>query len=255
MNRTQRRLPRRTVKAVITNKGVKAVAPAVAKPAPSRQLATLQQVKRMISGSAENKLAGLALTANFNQTISAPSDIYGLLPALPQGTNDNQRIGNRITPKGLRVAITLSINSEVIDQGVSILPRLFVMSCKSIKFQPNISGIDETRLLDYGTGEHTFTGNQWDYMSPVNKDYVVVHKDIKTKLCENTLETNGIFSRTFIFTVKCPKTLDYNDGQSYPNNFAPFMCLAYARGDGAVEPLTTLGLHAEWTSTLYYEDS
>ena len=91
-------------KAYATNKGVSVALPATVSAVP---LATIPQVKKLIAGKAENKLCGIVHQAQYNAFIDSAADAYPLLPVVPAGTGDNQRIGNRITPKGLRVSVSV----------------------------------------------------------------------------------------------------------------------------------------------------
>lgn len=210
----------------------------------------------MIHKNAENKFVGVSQSLQFNNRISVAGDFLGLLPPLSQGTTDNTRIGNRVTPRGLLVTMNVYLSpDQTTPPQTVLLPRIFILKNKTIAYQPNLSGLDPTRLLDYGNGEHAFSGTLENYRSPVNTDYYTVVKDIKTQLSMGSVEANGMYIKTYKFWVPCPKVLDYNDGQTYPTNFAPFMCAAFAVGDGSVPTDAYLGITVDWTSTLYYEDA
>lgn len=223
------------------------------------RLATIGKVKRMIHQNAETKLVGYAFNASKNQQIIASvADVLPLLPQLPQGVTDNQRLGNRVTPKGILVNVTLTLRTDLegYPKGSVIMPRIL---CLSQKAQSNLDGLlaggmDASHLIDYGTGEHLFAGTLHDYHGPVNKEAFVVHKDIKTKISSNTVEQGMPITKTFKFWIKCPKNLTYNDNQTYPRNFAPFMAIGFAKPDNVVDDPQVSALQVFYTTTLYFED-
>lgn len=222
-----------------------------------RKLASVALVKKMIHKNMENKLAGTQYQVQFNNTINTAGDAYGLLPTIPLGTNDNARIGNRINPRGLLVTGQVFITPDAgLPPGTLLFPRILILKAKAQNgYQPGLS-VDFSRLLDWGQGEHSFTGTLADYRCPVNTDEFVVIKDIKTRLSLGSVEQNSmVCSVPFKVWVPCPKTLTYVDGQSYPQNFAPFICLGFAEGQGIVTPPESTFVTMDWTTTLYYEDA
>lgn len=248
--RRRRNQTRRNVKAVI-------VAPkkTLAQRANSR-VATVGMVKKILHKNAETKYVGITYNASFNNKITAPGDVIQILPDVPIGPTNNGRIGNKITPRGLKVVVTLTSISANPGAGFTLLPRLFVLSAKSLKEWTNVpSQVDLTKLLDDGTGERPFAGDITDYQAPVNKEYFIVHKDIKTKICLGTDEQNLGRTKTFTFWIKCPKVLNFDDAQVNPNNFAPFLSMAFACSDFSVPSDGYTPMKLALTSTLYYEDA
>lgn len=221
----------------------------------SKKLATVGLVKKMIARNAETKFIGLNHSAQYNNRINTSADAFPLLPPLVQGTGDNQRIGNRITPKGLLVTVNIYLNDSAQTPAQTvILPRILCLKDKICNSTPDLN-VDFTHLLDWGQGEHAFGGTLADYRAPINRDAFTVLKDIHTALCMGTAEMNNMYIRTYKFWIKCPKVLEYNDNQSYPTNFAPFICQGFALGNGAVPTDGYLGVVMDHTSTLYYEDA
>lgn len=228
-----------------------------AKRSASKRLATVAQVKRMIAGKEERKLIGVNDSQSYNQYISTPGDLVPLLPPLAVGVADTERVGNKVNAKYLKVSMTLSMNADSARPGDVILPRIFVVSNKDQRDMAALisNGGPQSYLLDGGYGAHGFAGNQGDYRCPINTNQFTVHKDIKTELSLNSVESNGIYQKTFNFTVKCPKVLLYNDSQNYPRNFAPFFYASYAQANGVVGTTLETKLRVDWTTTLYYTDS
>lgn len=221
----------------------------------NRKIATVGMVKKILHRNAENKFIGYTTSLAHNNLITT-GDAHGLLMPLVNGTTDNTRIGNRIFPRGLLVTMTIYINPGATTPAHTvILPRILVLKSKAINYQPNLTGVNFQKLLDFGNGEHSFDGYLADYRCPINTDNFTVIKDIKTSLSLGTYEQNGQQCKTFKFWVPVPKVLEYNDGDQFPQNYAPFICFGYAIGDGTVPTDAYLGVTYDWTSTLYYEDA
>lgn len=238
---------------MITTKGVKAVRPVSA---PSRQLATVQQVKKMLHQNVETKLVGLQYNASFNNRINTPGDIIQILPNTTNGTGNNDRIGNKITPRGLKVVVSMTVNDVTPGPGFELLPRLFILSSRQQKdWQYVPATVDLTKLLDDGTGERPFLGDIHDYQAPVNRESFIVHKDVKTKICLGTDEQNLGRVKTYTFWIKCPKVLNYDDLAATPNNFAPFLSMGFACGDFSQPSDAYTAVKLAMTSTLYFEDA
>lgn len=224
-----------------------------------RKYATMGMVKRILHQNAETKFVGdvwaNSIKVNCQMDGNIGADFLKLVPALPLGTTDNTRLGNKVTPRGLKVQITVAVNTSEGGAKASdvLLPRILCMSLKSQKYTPSVVP-DWTRVLDYGAGEHAFSGSLYDVYTPINKDVFTVHKDIRTKVSAGTLEQDTARVRTYTFWIRCPKVLNYADGQTFPQNFAPFISVGYANSDGTTN-VDTLGLQVTCQSTLYYEDA
>lgn len=250
------RRPRSTIyrRALLKAKAKRRVAKRYAR---NRRVATVGMVKKLLHKNIETKYAGYHIDAvSFNNRITAPGDVYPICPLLVKGIGNGNRLGNKVTPRGLKVTVTVGVNNINSTPGLEILPRLLVLEMKSNKDETYIPAVlDDTILLDDGTGERAFAGDMLDYMAPINKEYLTVHKDIKTRICLGTVEQNLGRTRTFTFWVKCPKVLNYNDNTQQPNNFAPFFCAAFACGDFSVPSDGFLAMKISLSSILYYEDA
>lgn len=220
--------------------------------------ASVSLVKKLISKHVETKLVGTHSDELYNQYINTTGDLIPLIPIITQGTTDNQRVGNKISPKSLVVSVTLTLRKDVLQApNQVILPRIFVVQQRNtLNMDTQIAlGGDQTHLLDDGVGQRAFLGTVYDYHSPVCREVFKVMKDIKTKLGNGQQEENGMITRTFRFTLKCPPVLYFGDNQAYPRNFAPVMYIGYAKPDNTTDPITTTGLQGIVSSTLYFEDA
>lgn len=226
-----------------------------AKKRANKKLATVGLVKKLIHQNVETKYMGLTYNASFNNRITTTADLIKIIPDITSGTGNNDRIGNKITPKGLKLVVSMTVNDVNGSIAVPMLPRLMVLSAKTVKAWTDIASVDTTKFLDDGIAERAFGGDITDYQCPLNKEYVICHKDIKTKLSLGTVEQNGQRTLTYTFWVKCPKVLNYNDFDATPTNFAPFLCMGYAVGDFSVPSEAFLGVKLALTSMLYFEDA
>lgn len=224
----------------------------------STKLATVGQVKRMISKRMENKLAGQVLTVPTTPFINTPGVFLPLLPSIAQGDTDNQREGNKVFPRRLRVAITVAYlrSPSTPIQSNSILYRILAVSDKKFNHIPiALNQTDASHLLDSGTGEHAYLARIEDYLAPVNSECYKVHKDIRGKISFGTDEVNMYNTYTHVFTINCPKVLSYNDNQTFPTNFAPMLAVGYSFADGTIPTDQFNPMNVTLQTTLYYEDA
>ena len=132
------------------------------------------------------------MTRVFNSTISGPSEAYPLMPQIGQGTDDFQRIGDKVRGKYLYVKGHLMWNASFINAvGVNnyVPPstcRILILSQKNVKSNLQIStDVDTPHLLkdNVGTGvARAYVGVMRDNLAPINKDLFKVHMDKKVKM-------------------------------------------------------------------------
>ena len=113
-----------------------------------RGLATL--VRRIANRGVEVKHAGQnVVDAAFNSSIGGSSECYPILPAIGEGTDGNQRIGDRIRPKYLLVKGHLQYDHAF--QGNFAPPstvRVMLLSQRNIKVSSDVSSrVDTSHLL------------------------------------------------------------------------------------------------------------
>lgn len=226
---------------------------------PSKKLATVATVKKLINRTREVKLIGQVLTTQQQAFINSPGMFLPLIPALAQGDTDNQRTGNKIRPRGLRVAVTVTYGDSPVTPIASnvIYFRILALSDKKMRHIPlAIAQTDPSHLLDSGTGEHAYLARIQDYQAPVNPEAYTLHKDIRGQFTFGTSEINPRKSYTYVFNIKCPKVLDYLDNQTFPSNFAPMIVMGYSFADGTIpgtDQFTPVKM--DLATTLYYDDA
>jgi len=234
----------------------------------NRKLATVGQVKKLISKSSETKFATARVESNnvHNSAISS-ADLTPILPRIPQGTDDWQRIGDSIRPTRLTIKGLVSMDRTYATDNKVLLVRIVVLSAKATKNRvatTSLFGTFASELLhpnlDSGTQVKQFVGDQNDLNYPINTDVFIVHYDRIHRLAMvaadgGSLEENPAGFFRWSKTIKLPKRLSYDTGQIDPNNFCPFYGIGYSYADGTSPDSVTTRIISNTDCTLYYKDS
>lgn len=236
----------------------------------------MMAVKRAMIRTAETKYVSAQQDLSFNSSISSASECYAVCPAVTQGVDDYQRLGDKIRGKYLIIKGKLQYNNAYLDTaGTQFIPpatcRVMILSQNNVKTSADVSRVDTSHLLkdNVGTGTaRAYTGGQFDNLAPINRDLFRVHMDRKIKLNwinhQVVLTDTGVSishdvgnDRTKYFYCKIPinRNMKFDDGTgNYPNSFAPFLCFGAVCDDGA-SPWTNAPFHVSFTSTLYFTDA
>lgn len=209
------------------------------------------------------------------------STIYPCLPGVDQGVNLFTRLGNRVTPKSLRVVFSITVNPAVACSE-DLVCRLLCLSDKSIKdttalvSSPTQPGTPiESELLNNGDGSFVgFAGKPRDTQMRINRNRYTVHHDRLIKITKgegdlsyslNSYSGTQTFvstgqSHQFSVRIPLPKTLQYaQDNFIYPTNAAPFWCMGVTQpsGDGTSGQVIALNNHVlvNYTSHFDFEDA
>lgn len=258
-----------------------------------------QRVARAISRSTETKQVawyngptpsnGTYGQANYiiqNSTITSnTTDILRLLPYVVQGTGDNQRIGERISPKSLIVQGTVMMNianTQRVAGNVGVFTDIYVViyvlqhvTAKS--YTALGTSNDFTQLLRDGEGTtKPFMGHVWDSQMPVEDAYYRLLKKKKYRLRyagkgttqggdppgpawlspPNTVSYRSEYKLNL--SKYLPKQFKYPDaavtatGVNDPTNSSIFMCMGCYQGDGSVDQSWTFS--QQYITQLKYKD-
>jgi len=262
-----------------------------------------QRVARAISRGTETKQVawyngptpsnGTYAQANYilqnPQIASNTTDILRLIPYVVQGTGDNQRIGERISPKSLIVQGTVMMNiantprvAGNIGVTTDIYVVMYVLQHVTLKsytsLAPTSGGNDFTQLLRDGEGTTKgFTGHVWDAQMPVEDAYYRLLKKKKFRLryagrgvtsggdppgpawlsVPNTVSYRAEYKMNL--SKYLPKQFKYPDaavtatGVNDPTNSSIFMCMGCYQGDGSVD--NSWLFSQQYTTQLKYKDS
>lgn len=190
-----------------------------------------------------------------------------LLQQIAQGVSAQQRVGDRIKPKSLRMRGVVSFMSDTCNTLQNVYVRLLVLAQKNIKVGSAITagGVDTDHLLRpayAGSDQEAFAGLTRNLYEPINTDLFTVYMDKVVKLtC--SLATGGgreampLYSARYSFTMKkLPAALTYDDGNGdWANNCAPFFAMGYAFPDGTTDLVITRRFINTCSSILQYEDA
>jgi len=224
--------------------------------------------KQVVKGQSETKFATAVLENNIvhNSAISG-GDFLPILPRIPQGTDDWNRVGDTIRPTKLVIRGLVSMDRTYANDNKVVLVRIVVLSSKATKNRVATTSLFGTYSgellhpnLDSGTQVKAFTGDQNDLHYPINTDLFIVHYDKIHRIAMvaadgGSLEENPAGYFRWKKTIKVPAKLTYDVGQVDPNNFCPFYAVGYAYADGTSPDTVTTRILSNTDCTLFYKDS
>jgi len=230
-------------------------------------------VRQMIARDTENKAVGWKVEScvAHNSPIGS-ADCEPLLQEIASGTNSQQRIGDRVKPKSLKVHGVISLDNGDLNTSQDIYVRVLILTQKNIKVGSQVSagGVDTGHLLRpcfAGADQQAFNGDTMDLSLPVNKDLFRVYYDRIHKLTSvnvnsgivglQSVEANPGYSKRWSYRFKSlPASLTYDDGNvDWANNFAPFVAIGYAFSDCTDPDTITTRIKSNTYSILEYEDA
>lgn len=170
-----------------------------------------------------------------------------MIPRIEQGTDENERIGDQVSPVGNCVTTLDFAYNDTDVSGHQIKVEIWYGTTKERKSWANINPLATDQFLDNGDGTNSSPGVSRELtMLPTDKRLVSFKK--RTFILSKTQGTTGGDNGTGNFsanagpsfksvklTCKAPKKLKYRDAAAvYPTNFAPgyFINLSYC--DGAI---------------------
>lgn len=248
-------------------------------------------VKKEIARSNENKIVtqnGVANTLPGNTyaefvlpNANNGNQFRGLLPRMADGPEANQRVGNSITPKVLKVRGLLFFNGTV-PESYDYTVRMMVLTHKSQKNQDDLTAVGTTysgtvlwNSIGTSAGPTPYQGCDPYYNTlPINRRAWNVLSDKKYHLRKGpAVGSGGIPSQeeTFmspsrsvpfelVLTQKqLPAKLLYQSANAdIPTNYAPILVMGWTDNTGniTVGNTTHFGdVQIQWTSSLIYEDA
>lgn len=237
------------------------------------QVATL--VKKMLGRQMENKMTIFDVTDTSHNSSISNADCYPLIGPIPQGTDNWNRIGDKIKPKYMKVQGFVALNLDAAHNspaqgggyafagGVFSSPmivRVIAFTQNDIKSATNGSSVDVSHLLRSSSGNDVaFNGYAEDLLRPVNTDKFKVIKDKQIQLVPLPGQTvDGAYKTyaRFSFKVKVPSTFKYDAASAnVPNNYAPFIALGYSYPNGSSPDVGTTPVRFVVKTTLVWEDA
>jgi len=279
---TVRIAPRRKVKRTVTFTGAPTIEQRVAR-AISRSAETKQVA--WYSGPLYNGTYGNQGYQTHNcQILSNPTDILRLIPYLTTGVLDNNRIGEKVSPKSLIVNGSLRLSDSVIGQTDAqfredIVAVIYVLQHVTLKSYVTLGNANDFNQL-LRTGENTttpFLGSAVQSQMPVEDAYYRLLSKKKIRLryagaipgSATGVPVNAYVSVAnahsyyadfkFNLSKHLPKQFKYPEtpvtiaGSSDPTNSSIFMCVGFYNMDGSLPPLTQT-MEIQYVSQLKFKD-
>lgn len=237
---------------------------------------TTQLVNKILNKKLETKLATYKVEDNVAHNSGiGPSDCYRICPALPNGDEMYQRLGDTVQPMKLVVNGYIAIDRNNAPDNRPLQVRVLALGMVQAK---RFSTVQTTFATNYahllrinsetGTTVAQYTGNVQDNLYPINNREFRVYGQRLLDMTPNTLEQAGapapgsvesghMVVRHFRFVIPTPKTLKFEDesGDNTPTNFAPFLSVGYQYMDGGGPDIIQTRIIVNAVSHLTYKDA
>ena len=204
----------------------------------------------------------------FSTAITSTNEVYALIPKVPMGVDDFQRIGNQIQPISLTVKVNCALGSAASGQ---IYADFYFCTAKGVKDVKLTNQVPTGNFLNDGDGTNVpYDGTRFTSMLPVNASQFTLLKHKRILLRKGGFDPNTLYSgggsptdmvqqNTSSFSVKIdlPKTLTYQlNAEETPTNAFPFMMIGFTATDYFGQTaLSSLPLYVQAQSHLYYKDA
>lgn len=221
-----------------------------------------RRVRAIVNGMEETKQKTTTYKLTFNSGITSAAEMYNIIPNIPQGVGDAQRVGQKIQPKYLKIRCIMSYGTG----GSNVQPIHPQMFCLIDKNQKNSNlGFSTAAFLNNSGTDVTYDGTWSTAKLPVNTENFKLVKRRTFRLAYNTLPGGSattvtepvVIWKEYSFTVplyKYAKYFDYDSSGNNPINFNLGIGFGYHRLDDTTDlvgtPLTVM-----FQSTMYYKDS
>lgn len=201
-------------------------------------------------------LQGSFISGAVNGFGTDSSSFMTLIPPVAQGTNINERIGDRVRP--MSCVLNLVVSTNVGNPSQDAMLRVMMVTDRSIKgyAYASTASIAYGSLIDGGGSPRQYVGVPVDNLTPINSRQFVTHHDKLVHLQKSQGVTNNSNTTTvgnnvsagsrtlhhFRLKVPLPKVLKYDQElDPYPSNAAPLLCIGFAQHDGGtIVPNTIL---------------
>lgn len=223
-------------------------------------------VNRLVHKGRENKFKGYnVLVSNITPAIT---QAHVILPNLDKGTEDFQRIGDKVQPKSLVLRGQLSIDHDTNVMSDTVHVRLLVLRVREA--QRNTLALTQfiaksNTLLNpnyaVGSSLNGYTGNPINDLQDINTDAFRVLKDRIYELnpafyvAGQSQPSNFGSVRRISLSIPLPASLMYSDDSNEAQNYAPVLAIGYCYPDGRLLEAGEQRVNARFFSKLVYEDA
>lgn len=239
--------------------------------------AFVKKVQKIISRNVETKSALLVspvdntlaypFGSRFNQAVNAGTDAIRILPDFPNGSAENQRVGNliRLQSLMLRGVMTVTI-PQATANNTRLGVRLLIVRNKRINDYIAATtdlATNFTRLLEQPQGP--LNGTLAAFNSPINTDYFSCVYDKKfyfsQSLSSTATNSQETWNSTKFVNISIPysrRNVVFDEGFDLdtPINYPYFALLSYTKLDGSsADADGTTYVNFQFTSYAKYEDA
>jgi len=235
-------------------------------------------VKRVLHSQIENKrafnLANLEITGQMNAV-----NCFQVLPQMLYGSREEQRVGNVISPRSLRLGITMTMLAEPYalngnDMGRSgVYFDLYIFKCiQKPSYDQPILGSDLDFFLQAGDAANRYEANPFNWHQTINKQrFICLHRsrrlmnstsarlrDGVPTINEDTWgqNTNSSYSTTISLSKKLKTKLKYNDAGGNATNCGIYAVVVATRADNIqFSDITFPAGQVSFYSEMVYEDA
>jgi len=232
-------------------------------------------VKKALASAQETKYVAETIQQALvvGQASATPAGFLRLIPNLAQGVQDNQRIGDKISPTRLVNRFIFNFPSDL-QNNQDIIVNLWIVKAKGASNQGALAGILPAQFLRVGNGNNAdpVDGNQPNMLQvvstyPLNTEQYTKLKHYRFRMRRGIgLPTNtntaseiaptGVgrtdMFKTITYSCKAPPFKYSSAGFTTPSNFYP-VALVYATNvDGSAYGDT---LRMSINSQLYFKDA
>jgi len=232
---------------------------------PAQKTQVLQIVKQTLARATENKTVGFIVENNVvhNAPIS-DADVVPVLGSILEGTESNQRIGDRVKPKSMTVRGVIGLNPDYNPNNKPMIVTVMLLACKDKKtnalvaagagladlLKPNINGTEQVPW-DGTTLRSTYDINTEKYRVHYARQFRIA----PGSLAGGTREFDYVKWRHTFKSSKMPASLTWDEGTGDDcNNFAPFLVIGWCYTDGTA-PDVVPRLVSQCSSEFTFEDA
>lgn len=213
-----------------------------------RLITKKEETKYVANAPADNAGTDLGGLWYATPQLTTVGSYYPAMPVLTQGTDDYQRIGNKINPTSLAMSVKVGFNATDLSCN-AIYGVIYYGTSKAGKTWQNDTPVTTAAILDDGQGAvQPWNASRYQLNLPIDRKYFslkrIVFKLSKTTGVlnhENGTANQGNFAtssgqsdRNFLLRFKTPKQLLYAQGtHRFPQNYAPFWGIGFCHTDGS----------------------